>query len=277
MNDSREGSVSCHSRLPAAQKPAQICGPGPNLSEEPDGPRWAERERERIAGEVAAITFVEEGRRHTLRIRNAEPDDFDRVDALIQRCFGNSFPASGYQVLWSLRCGRGAVIETEASDLVAVHLETPAADEDHSSYSIGACVDPRVRGHRLSGTIARYTGLSAFMDGARVRRGIVAPTNLGSCLVLLHEVGANFVRFHRSFANFAAPRIEYALELSPAGLGSQRVDQSALASWLRTGPTEVELVATGDYGRLVALLEDRGRHVVALCREQGAYVVAPRV
>ncbi|MEM9455014.1 MAG: hypothetical protein AAGF11_12605 [Myxococcota bacterium] len=283
MNDSHSSQPRLSPIPPAKQhalvspipKPALICRRAKRWSREPDDMEWARAERGRIEAEISSIKLPCDGT--ALQIREAHPDDFPRVSALYDRCFAGSSPAGGYQIMWALRCGRGEVIETGEGELVAAHLETPAADRDNSSYSIGACVDARANGFRLSGVLARYTGLRAYMDGARVRRGVIAAANLGSCRVVLHEVGANFVRFHESFADFRTPRFEYALELSRAGLGSQRVDGSELATWLDSKPAGVQLVPLDDYRQLAPLLEHQGHHVVAMCQERAAWVLVRRV
>lgn len=273
MKYSRSSDPRLYSLVPPTPKPPQICRAPAKRGRGLGDMQWARAERTHIEATVAQIGLTEKRLGTTLQIRDARPQDFAQVRALIQRCFGTTFPASGYQVLWALRCGRGAVVKTAGRELMGVHMETPAADRDHSSYSIGACVDARVRGFRLSGRLARYTGLRAFMDGARVRRGITSPTNVGSCVVLLHEVGANFVRLHTSFADFGAPRFEYALELSRAGLSSQCVDRSSLATWLDTKPACAQLIPIDDHDQLASLLKGQGHHIVALCRDRGAYVI----
>lgn len=273
----RDGAASLGLIRPAL-KPAAICRAAMPRGGGPDDLEWARLERARLEAEVSSLDLSGRGLGAALRLRNAGPGDFAKLEALYDRCFAGTFPASSYQLIWALRCGRGAVVEAQAGELVGVHLETPAADLDHSSYSIGACVDARARGFRLSGVLARYTALRAFMGGARVRRGIVSPKNVGSCAVLLHEVGANFVKLHEPFVDFGAPRFEYALELSRAALSSQRVDAGALAAWLDSSPPGVELVPIHDYGAIAALLDDQRHHhhLVAMCRERAAYVSVRR-
>jgi hypothetical protein len=171
-----------------------------------------------------------------------------------------------YRILWF---GTALVLVDAAGELMGYDLITYdlGPDQEKTQGSAGIAVHASLAGRRIASMMAWYSALRAMTAEARVRRGIVHPTNYGSLTTFLNHTGGICDGFQREFADWG-PRFLHREALTPGGLANNRLDPARVVpclAQLREG-SDYQLVDGADLDLIEYLYQATDLRVMAVLK-----------
>ncbi|MFH1134775.1 MAG: hypothetical protein V1816_01680 [Pseudomonadota bacterium] len=215
------------------RKPECLCRIDPELE------TILEADRVLQFANLAQDRLVDEARRAGLRLRRAVSGDMDLITDLLGRCFLPDTPSleNQYSLHLILTYGYAAVLESPGGRLEGCNICAGYDDPDRTAFGIRVAVDQAAGGRNLGALLVSYTSLEGMKRGARLRRGLLSPTNFGSGANFLNHVGYLGESYHPCLPSFG-PRFVVVLPLTPAGIGNNRIDQEKMLEFIDQGEPE---------------------------------------
>ena len=203
----------------AYRKPESVCR---------FSPQWeAIVEPEEVAAFIASAKREVENTASGLgyRVRLAGLKDLDSVTEFHSRLFpkGVATLESPYVLFRIIRYGYAAILEDDRGRILGVNVCQGYDDPDRTAYGVRISVDPSVSGQNFGAMLVRYTCLLGMERGARLRRGLLSPTNYGSAANFLNYNGYLCDEFMPDLPTFGA-RFTVCMPLTPGALMNSRID-----------------------------------------------------
>lgn len=247
------------------QKPKEICCYSPELEavisidEVKCFAKNAQNEIEQTISEIG------------LTLRRAELRDYSAIHKLLAERFNppTTSQISFYDAYRSIRHGYSVVLEDSEGQIVGYDYSLGYDDDDKTSFGLNIAIAQSWSGYKLQTLVSTYTSLIGMERGARIRRGIVHPSNYTSLHNLLNNTGFLCEQFFPRLPGFESSRFILSFGLTPAGMMNNRVDIEKALKFIQEKKEGIDyrLVECDNEKAIADLYEKTSFRVVAFVKE----------